>query len=532
MTYLNIMREKGGNNLGKKVIIIGAGPGGLTAGMLLSNRGYDVQIFEKKDYIGGRNGRIQMGGFVFDIGPTFLMLPEVLEDVFRFTGRNPGDYLDMKEIEPLYRLRFKGKDDFYPSRDMKYMLEQIKKLFPGDEKGYEKYMEKEVSKFNRIFNCLRVPYDRFIHLARPVFLKAIPKLDIGRTLYGRLSEYFKHEEMKIAMTFQSKYLGMSPWNCPAGFTILSYIEHSRGIFHPIGGLNKIPEAMGRVIGEEGGKIHLSTPVKELIVENGTAKGVLLENGEKVMADYVIINADFAHAMTHIVKKENRKKYTDSDLAGRDYSCSTFMLYLGFNKKYDIPHHNIIFADDYRQNVKEIADKKVISTDPSFYLHNASATDPTLAPEGKSALYVLVPVPNNSGGIDWDREKERFRRLVLDKIIEKTELKDIEEHIEAEKIITPLDWERDYSVYKGATFNLSHKLSQMLYFRPHNKFQEFRNCYLVGGGTHPGSGLPTIIESGRISANLIIQDGGTGLGYIYNDVFKKGFRDQSGRSISS
>lgn len=515
-----------------KVIIIGAGPGGLTAGMLLAHNGYDVQIFEKNGYVGGRNGRIELGEFKFDIGPTFLMLPKVLEDIFRYSGRNIADYLDLKEIEPLYRLRFHGKMDFYPSRDSKFMKEQINRLFPRDVDRYEHYLKNEKVKFERVFNCLKIPYDRLIHLLRPTFLKAIPKLDLGKSLYGKLAEYFKHEEMRIAMTFQSKYLGMSPWNCPAAFTIISYIEHSGGILHPIGGLNRISEAMARVIEEEGGKIHLAAPVIEVIVENGKAKGVLLKNGEKIMADYVIINADFAHAMTHIVKEVNRNKYTNKDLYKRDYSCSTFMLYLGLDKEYDIPHHNIIFADDYRKNVMEIAESKVISNDPSFYLHNASITDPTLAPKGKSALYVLVPVPNNSSGIDWDAHKESFRRLVLDKIKEKTELKDIEEHIEAEKVITPLDWEREYGVYKGATFNLSHKLSQMLYFRPHNKFQEFDNCYIVGGGTHPGSGLPTIYESGRISANLILQDGKIGLGYNYIDVFEEKYRAGAGSSINS
>ncbi len=516
--------------MGKKVVIVGAGPGGLTAGMLLAHEGYDVQIYEKKTYIGGRNGRIELGEFKFDIGPTFLMLPKVLEDVFRFTGRSLDQYLDMKEIEPLYRLRFHGKRDFYPSRDRKHMSEQIKELFPGDEIGYERYMEKEEEKFKRVFNCLKIPYGKLIHFLRPTFLKAIPKLDLGKSLYGKLAEYFKHEEMKIAMTFQSKYLGMSPWNCPGVFTILSYIEHSGGIFHPIGGLNKISHAMAKIIEEEGGEIHLSSSIQEVIVENGKAKGVHLENGEKIMAEYVVINADFAHGMTHLVKEENRKKYTNKDLSKRDYSCSTFMLYLGLDKVYDIPHHNIIFAKDYKQNVTEIAEKKVLSDDPSFYLHNASSTDPTLAPEGKSALYILVPVPNNDSNIDWDMQKEHFRRRVLDKIKEKTELKDIEEHIVVEKVITPLDWEREYDVYKGATFNLSHKLSQMLYFRPHNKFEEFENCYIVGGGTHPGSGLPTIYESGRISANLILQDGNIGIGY--QDVFEKNVKGNVGSNVST
>lgn len=514
----------------KKVVIVGAGPGGLTAGMLLAHQGYRVEIYEKNAMVGGRNAGIRLGDFHFDTGPTFLMLPEVLEDVFRFSGRNLGDYLEMREIEPLYRLRFGGERDFYPSRDREFMLRQIEALFPGDGAGYQKFMEKEVDKFGRLLHCLKLPYHHPFHFLRSTFLRAIPKLDLTRSLYDKLSEYFHHDDLRIAMTFQSKYLGMSPWVCPGAFTIISYIEHSRGIHHPVGGLNKISEAMAKVVEEEGGILHLSAEVREVLVENNQARGIVLANGEKVTADYVILNADFAHAMSQMVKPANRKKYTDINLEKRDYSCSTFMLYLGLDKKYDIPHHNIIFADDYKRNVDEIAQWKVLSKDPSFYIQNASVTDPTLAPEGKSALYVLVPVPNNSGGIDWEREKEGFRSLLLEKIRQKTELKDLEAHIEAEKVITPLEWERDYAVYKGATFNLSHKLSQMLYFRPHNRFEEFRNCYLVGGGTHPGSGLPTIYESGRITANLILQDGRLGLAYKYDDFFDRTFGSHPGAGV--
>ncbi|NTV89427.1 MAG: phytoene desaturase [Clostridiales bacterium] len=488
--------------------------------MLLAHEGYEVDIYEKRDYIGGRNGSVKLGDFSFDIGPTFLMLPFVLEDIFRVTGRKLADYVELKEIDPLYRLRFNGKTDFYPTRDKAAMLKQISELFPGDEEGYERFMNKESDKFERLFECLKLPYTNFRDFFRPTFLSAVPKFDFGRTLFGKLSDYFIHDDLRISMTFQSKYLGMSPLRCPAAFTILSYLEHDGGIYHPAGGLFKLSEAMAKAFEEDGGRLHLSEPVKEVVVENGRVKGLLLESGDRVTADYVIINADFAHAMTKLVKPENRRKYTDRDLAGRDYSCSTYMMYLGLDKKYDIAHHNIIFADDYMKNVREIADLKILSADPSLYIQNASVTDPTLAPEGKSALYVLVPVPNNASGIDWDKEKDGFRKLVISQIVRKTELADIEEHIEAERIVTPLDWERDFDVYKGATFNLSHKLTQMMYFRPHNKFQEFEGCYLTGGGTHPGSGLPTIYESGRITANMIIQDGGKGTGFNYIDIFDK------------
>ena len=281
-----------------------------------------------------------------------------------------------------------------------------------------------------------------------------------------------------------------------------------GIYHITGGLNKLSQGMAKALNEEGGEIALSSPVKEVLIENKKAVGVLLEDGTVDKADYTVINADFAHAMTTIVNEKYLRKYTKAKLDNKKYSCSTFMLYLGVNKEYkDIEHHNIIFANDYKKNVEEITDTLELSEDFSFYVQNASATDSTLAPEGKSTLYVLVPIPNNFSAINWEKEKLSFRDTVIDAMEKRGGFSSVRDNIEEEMIITPADWENERSVYKGATFNLAHNPGQMLILRPHNKFEEFKNCYLVGGGTHPGSGLPTIYESGRISAELIMKQDG-------------------------
>jgi phytoene desaturase len=334
---------------------------------------------------------------------------------------------------------------------------------------------------------------------------ALPHLDFMKNVYDRLASYFSHEHMRISTSFQAKYLGMSPWHCPATFTILPYIEHKWGVFHPIGGLNEISRVMARIFAEEGGRIHLSSPVEQILIEKNKAVGVRLQDQREIRSDSVIINADFAHAMSNLVPEQHRPKYTDTKLGQKEYSCSTFMIYLGLDKLYPIPHHNVIFAKDYHQNIREIIDSKVLSSDPSYYLQNASVTDPTLAPAGKSTLYVLVPVPNNSSGIDWQQQRQPFRDRIIAAICRNPELSDLAEHIEVEKIITPADWEQEYNVYQGAVFNLSHTIFQMLYLRPRNRFEEFGSCYLVGGGTHPGSGLPTIYQSGRISGDLLCKD---------------------------
>ncbi|UCG36078.1 MAG: phytoene desaturase, partial [Candidatus Bathyarchaeota archaeon] len=296
-------------------------------------------------------------------------------------------------------------------------------------------------------------------------------------------------------------LGMSPWECPAAFTMIPFVEHEFGIYHVMGGLNQLSQAMTKVVEEEGGTVRTNAKVKKLTISGRKVTGIELQDGEIRSFDQVVVNADFGHAFTNLVEPRKLRKYSQENIAKKRYSCSTFMLYLGLRKQYEAPHHNIIFAKDYRSNIGDISLGR-LSDDFSFYVQNACVTDKTLAPRGKSTVYILVPVPNNFSGIDWDKEKADYRLRVIDAIENRTPMRDISKQIEIEKIVTPEDWENNYCIYKGATFNLAHNIRQMLYFRPHNKFEELENCYLVGGGTHPGSGLPTIYLSSMISAGLI------------------------------
>lgn len=486
----------------KHVIVIGAGPGGLTSAMILAKRGFDVTVFEKDDQVGGRNKEIRLGEYSFDTGPTFLMLKNVLDEVFMEAGADGEKLLNYQKIEPMYRLVYDEKDSINPSSDHEFMKSEIKRLFPGQEKGMEEYLKREKTRFEKMFACLQKPYGSITDYFSKQFINAIPHFSLGKSLMDVLTKYFGEEKLALAFTFQAKYLGMSPWECPGAFALISYIEHAYGIYHVEGGLCKISHAMADIAVKNGAKLHLSTPVKKVITENGKAVGVELENGEKTMADEVIINADFGYAMTHLFDEGVLKKYTPQKVRSMKYSCSIFMLYLGVDKVYDMPHHAIYFADDYRTNVDDIFKNLKLSDDMSFYVRNTEGVDKTNAPQGHSALYILVPVANLEADVDWEKEKERYTELVIDTVMKKTVMKDLKDHIKAQKVITPLDWQNDYNVYNGATFNLAHNLGQMLYSRPHNKFEDVENVYLTGGGTHPGSGLPTIYESGRISANMI------------------------------
>jgi phytoene desaturase len=486
----------------KHIAIVGAGPGGLTAGMLLAKRGYKVSIFEKESVVGGRNAAITMNGYTFDIGPTFLMMTFILREMFSEAGRSLDDYCKVVPLDPMYKLSF-GDFSIFPTTDRERMKKQVAELFPGNEKGVDLFHRREKIRYDKMYPCLKKDYSTIGEMVSPPLLKALPHLSLGKSLMGVLGDYFTEERLRICFTFQAKYIGMSPWECPAAFAIMPYIEHAMGIDHVMGGLSRISEAMAKVIAELGGEIHLGTPVGQICVTGGSATGIRLASGETVDADAVVVNADFGHAMQTLFEDGVIRKWAPHKLRDKKYSCSTFMLYLGVDKIYDEPHHQIIFAKDYRENVLDIVSRSTVSEDMSVYVRNASALDPNLAPPGHSALYVLVPTPNMRSDFSWDeRAAKTYRDKVIKRIMDRTSMKDLDKHITCEKMITPAQWRDERSLFLGATFNLGHTLTQMLYLRPRNKFEEVGRCYLVGGGTHPGSGLPTIYESARISANLI------------------------------
>lgn len=494
----------------KHIVIIGAGPGGLCAGMLLSKRGFDVTIFDKNTEVGGRNRPIRLNGFTFDTGPTFLLMKHVLDEMFELCGRRSADYMEFIKLDPMYRLLFSDRAvNVYSDRDK--MRQELAQAFPEGSAGYDKYLQQEGARFKRLYPCITRDYTSLKAFFSWDLLRAIPSLALNHSVFSNLGRYFNEEKMRLVFSFQSKYLGMSPWDCPGMFTMLSYLEHEYGIYHVKGGLNQIAAGMAKVITEQGGVIRTDTPVESLLIDHKTVKGVRLQDGSEVLADEVVVNADFAYAMTQLVKPGQLKQYSPEKVQKLEYSCSTFMLYLGLDTYYDLPHHTIAFADDYTSNINNIFHSKTLSKDFSFYVQNACATDDSLAPAGKSALYVLVPMPNNDSQLDWPALCAQKREQVLDVLEARMGLAGIREHIECEKIITPQTWETEEHVFKGATFSLSHKFSQLLYFRPHNQFQELAQCYLVGGGTHPGSGLPTIYESAHISAKLICKKHGVDFG---------------------
>lgn len=482
----------------KHILIVGAGPGGLTAGMLLAHRGFKVTIVEKQDRVGGRNSELKLDEFSFDLGPTFLHQKFCLDEIYAETGRRSDDHLDFINLNPMTRLSW-GDTSLHTFSDRAQMTNEVERVFPGSRDGFIRYMNEQADKFRAIYPCLQHSYHSLSSFFRPTLIKALPYVLTTRSVHDVLGDYFADERLKLAFTFQAKYLGMSPWHCPALFSILSYTEYRFGVYHVQGGLNRISQSMAELFQEMGGELRLESPVREILHRGRTAEGAVLENGERISADAVVINADYGHAASRLLGARN---LPDENLRKKQFSCSTFMIYLGLDTIYpDEPHHHILFADDYQANVADIQSERHVSDDMSIYIRNSSINDPHVAPQGQSGLYILVPTINCRNGFDWEQHRETYAERILERIEQRTGMKDLRQHIVTKRIITPADWE-SASIFMGATFNLAHTLTQMLYFRPHNRYAGYDNCYLVGGGTHPGSGLPTIYESGRISANLI------------------------------
>jgi phytoene desaturase len=490
----------------KRVSIIGAGPGGLAAAMILAKAGLEVEVFEQLDRVGGRTSTLEFDGFRFDLGPTFFLYPRPLERIFRSVGYDVQEEVPMIHITPQYRVVWGAGGEILATPDVAEMDRRVSTVAPRDRGGFAKFMASNDWKMARMQPVFERPFSHWREFLSASMLKALPAVWPGNSLHSYLKQFFSDPRILLTFSFQSKYLGMSPFTCPSLFSILAFMEYKYGVFHPIGGCGAVCGTMARIAGELGARIRLSDPVEQILFEGRQAVGVRARSGEHG-SDSVIVNADFAQAMRSLVPDRIRRRWTDARIARKRFSCSCFMMYLGIRGRYeDMPHHNIYIAKEYERNLREIEELHVLSEDPSIYVQNACGVDPSLAPPGMSTLYVLAPVTHQHPNVDWSKERERFRRVALAQL-PKLGFEGVEPRIRAERVVTPVEWEREYRIYRGATFNLAHNLGQMLCLRPHNRFEDLDSVYLVGGGTHPGSGLPVIFESARISSRLVLDDFG-------------------------
>ena len=490
---------------GPRVAIVGAGPGGLAAAMLLSAEGARVTLYEKGGAVGGRTKVVTLdGGYKFDIGPTFFLYPEVLREVFRRCGLDLDDYVQMKRLDPQYRLDFGDGTGLSATPDLERMAAEIAKLNPKDAAALSRFMSDNRAKLEAFGPILRRAFSGVSDLMGLEMLPALKWLRPTQSVERDLARYFDDERVRLTFSFQTKYLGMSPFRCPSLFTILSFLEYEYGVWHPIGGCGAVSEAMGEAAQTLGTALRLNADVEGIAFEGKRAVGVRV-GGEVEPADAVIVGADFAGTVPQLVPNDLRKRWSDAKIDKAKFSCSTVMLYLGIEGDYPaLDHHTIFLAENYKENIRQIEAGEGPPDEPSIYVQNPARSDPTFRTEQGVSLYVLAPVGNLKGGTDWDAHKADFREKILT-TLEARGLAGLRDRIRVEHMLTPQDWQDDYGLYAGATFNLAHGLDQMLMLRPRNRFEDVDGVYLVGGGTHPGSGLPVIYEGARITADLLMKD---------------------------
>jgi phytoene desaturase len=485
-----------------KALVVGAGPGGLSTAIALAGLGVEVTLLEAKSRVGGRMGVVGDGTYTLDTGPTILQLPQVIESIVASAGKRLSDYVELRRVEPNTRLHFWDGTSLETSADPARM-EQALAAFGSDPARMRAWMAEHGEKY-------RVAWEKFIaYPARsvPDYFNPFRLLPAARfrpweSLATHFEKAFDDERLTYAFSYPSKYLGLHPTNCSSVFSVIPYLELAFGVWHPMGGFRALADGLARCLSDLGGTVRTSTPVRQILVEDGRATGVVLESGERLDADVVVVNADFARANLDLLAPEHRPSYSDRKIEKLSYSCSSFMVYLGLDRRLDLNHHEIYLSRHVTETTRDrLEDRTLDEDDPPFYVAHPSATDPSFAPEGHSALYILVPVPNTGHAVDWAAVQERY----ADEAVERLRLvgaPDVAKHVRFRKVFTAETWRDDFRVHRGAVFNLAHGWRQLGPLRPRAISSDVDGLMWVGGGTHPGSGLVTIFESARICARHV------------------------------
>ncbi len=486
-----------------RVVVVGAGPGGLASSLLLQGLGFDVTLVEGKDHPGGRMGRLHAMGYSFDTGPTILQLPGILEQIFARAGLRLEDYAELVRVDPNTRIHFWDGSQLDTFGDRERNRNEWERFTPGGAARFDRFFAEHEKKYEAAYETfIASDASSALRYFNPLRLLPAARYAPWESLHTSLMRSVGDERLVYALSYPSKYLGLHPTTCSSVFSVIPFLELAFGVWHPRGGFRALADAMVKAFRDLGGKVRLGEPVRRIVTravgKEHVAEGVELESGEVLSSEEVVVNADWAMASQKLLPPEARLSSRDPDRLR--YSCSTLMLYLGLDRTYpDVPHHAIHLSDAVRRTDKRaLDDRRFDENDAPFYVCNPVGTDPFCAPRGHSAVYVLVPAPNTANGLDWASDTARFS----DRIIERLRLvgmNDVRDHVRFQRVFTAETWRDDFAVHRGAVFNLSHGFDQLGPMRPPSVDASVRNLRWVGGGTHPGSGLLTIFESANIAA---------------------------------
>lgn len=488
----------------RTAVVVGAGFGGLALAVRLQAAGLDVTVVEKRGRIGGRAYQLRERGYVFDMGPSLITAPDILDSVFRAGGRRLTDYVDLVPLDPYYRIFFHDGTRIDYVGDPERMKAQMRRFDPRDAEALDGFIEDLRPIFDAVIRDRLGgrPFDTPGKMAS--FVPRVLRLGAWRTAAGFVNRHFRDFRHRFMYSFHPLFVGGNPFSAPAIYLMIPYLERDGGVWFARGGMYSVVEALGRLFVELGGRILTGAEVEEVQVRDGRAVGVRTAGGA-LPADLVVSNADVAHTYGDLIAPEHRSHWTDRRLDRQAYTMSCFLLYMGVRRTYPrLAHHTLVLAERYRTLLDDIFDRKVLPDDFSMYLHAPTRTDPGMAPEGCESLYVLVPVANNASGIDWETTRGPFADRIL-AFLEEWGMPDLRKELEVLHVFTPDDFESEMNARLGNAFGIEPRLSQTAYFRPHNRSRDVEGLYLVGAGTHPGAGVPGVVLSAEATFTSIASD---------------------------
>jgi phytoene desaturase len=482
-------------------VVIGAGVGGLAAAIRLGARGFRTTVFDRLDGPGGRAYVHRERGYVFDAGPTIITAPYLFEELWTLCGRRMADDVDLRSIDPFYTIRFDDGSTFQASADLDFVRAQVAAIDPSEVDGFDRYMATSERIYRTAFAELA---DQPFHELKTLIASAPDLIRLGgfRSVHAKVSDFFRHPKLRIAFSFHPLLIGGNPFTTTSYYCLIAALERKHGVHYAIGGTGALVRGMVGLIEGLGGRMRYGADVDRILVADGRAAGVRLADGEEVEADVVVSNADPCWTYGKLLADHPRRRWTDAKLARLDLSMSLFVWYFGTDRRFDdVPHHMMVLGPRYRELLHDIFTAKVLAEDFSLYLHRPTASDPSLAPEGCDAFYVLAPVPHLGSGTDW-RERAEPYRLAIQHRLEETVMPGLGAALTVSRVMTPVDFRDRLLSVEGAAFSIEPKLFQSAWFRPHNRSEDLPGLYLVGAGTHPGAGLPGVVSSARVIDRLV------------------------------
>jgi len=485
-----------------RIVVIGAGFGGLGAAIRLQAQGHDVVIVEKQDRAGGRAYVFRDGEFVFDAGPTIITAPAMIDELFVLAGRKMSDTVQLVPLDPYYNVRFEGGDVFRYTGDHERLRAEVRRFSGADVDGYEEFSVAAQRVFDYAFPLVDRPFSSVTDMVR--VLPELVRLRADRSVAQLAERFFRDQRLRQVFSFHPLLIGGNPFQSSAIYALIHVLEKKWGVWFAMGGTGALVDALVGLFVRLGGELRLDTEATGIDVDvvSGRARAVELGTGERLIADAVVSNADVAFTYKRLVPARARRVNTDRRLDRMRYSMSLFVIYFGTDRRYDdMAHHEILMGPRYAGLLTDIFHRKRLAPDFSLYLHRPTATDPSLAPPGCDSWYVLSPVPHLGGGPDWHAAAKPYRDAIIS-YLEQRYLPGLSRHIVAEHLIDPRYFHETLNSHLGSAFSIEPTLSQSAWFRPHNRSEDVPNLYLVGAGTHPGAGVPGVLSSGKIVADMI------------------------------